>query len=299
MRVMQEAEQRRPALRRLGDQLGAWYTPLALAIAVRGLVGLSGDPVRFLAVVVVATPCPLLIAIPVAIIGAISTAARRGIVIKDPAALEQLTLCRTMILDKTGTLTYGRPRLTDEVYGPGFSRDTVLPLVAALRALQPSSAGRAHRQRRGPRRPGAAANVEWIREEAGAGLRGRVAGLNVLVTSRARARRRPTCRRPPASGLECVVLVDDRFAACLRFNDVPRSESRRFIDHLSPRHGVTRVMIVSGDRETEVRRLADGRGDRRGSRRDVAGGEAGDRPSRDARERRRSSSATASTTPRR
>ena len=115
MHVMEEAEQRRPVLRRIGDQLGAAYTPLALLLA-GGAWWWSGDPVRFLSVVVIATPCPLLIAIPVAIIGAVSTAARRGVIIKDPAALEQLTLCKTMILDKTGTLTYGRPALSDELY---------------------------------------------------------------------------------------------------------------------------------------------------------------------------------------
>src|SRR5207342_1581582 len=131
MTVMQEAEQRRPNLRRIGDQLGAWYTPLALAVA--GLAWwYSGNPIRFLSVVVIATPCPLLIAIPVAIIGAISTAARRGIIVKDPAALEQLTLCRTMILDKTGTLTYGRPALADEIYAAGFERATLLPVLGAL-----------------------------------------------------------------------------------------------------------------------------------------------------------------------
>ena len=253
MRVMQAAEQRRPALRRLGDQLGAWYTPLALTIAA-ATWSLTGDPRRFLSVVVVATPCPLLIAIPVAIIGAISTAARRGIVIKDPAALEQLTLCRTMILDKTGTLTYGRPELTGEVYGPEFSRATVLPLLAALErySRHPLAAPIVNAAARDglPLPP-----IEWVREEAGAGLRGRVGGVNLLVTSRARA---AGADLPPApeSGLECIVFIDDRLAACLRFDDVPRSESRRFIDHLSPRHGVTRVMIVSGDREAEVRRLA-------------------------------------------
>src|SRR5579859_1198864 len=130
-RVMREAEQRRPALRRIGDQLGALYTPLALLVAV-GAWWATGNPIRFLSVVVVATPCPLLIAIPVAIIGAISRAARRGVIVRDPAALEQLTLCRTMILDKTGTLTHGRPELTRELYAPGFCRDTLLPQLAAM-----------------------------------------------------------------------------------------------------------------------------------------------------------------------
>ena len=73
----------------------------------------SGEPTRFLAVLVVATPCPLLIAIPVAIIGAVSLAAKRGIVIRDPAILERLDTCRTAIFDKTGTLTYGEPTLTE------------------------------------------------------------------------------------------------------------------------------------------------------------------------------------------
>src|SRR5579883_1219676 len=111
MKVMQETEQQRPQLRRLGDQLGAWYTPLALGIAA-GAALLSGNSERFLSVVVIATPCPLLLAIPTAIIGAISLAARRAIIIKNPAVLEQIENCQTLIFDKTGTLTYGRPVVT-------------------------------------------------------------------------------------------------------------------------------------------------------------------------------------------
>ena len=93
VRLLQEAEANRPRLRRLGDKLGAWYTPLAVVIALSARVH-SGDPLRFLAVTVIATPCPLLIAIPVAILGAISLAAKRGIIIKNPAALEQIDDCR-------------------------------------------------------------------------------------------------------------------------------------------------------------------------------------------------------------
>ena len=254
MKVMQQAEQRRPNLRRIGDRLGAWYTPIALAIA--GLAWWhAGDPIRFLSVVVIATPCPLLIAIPVAIIGAISTAARGGIIVKDPAALEQLTLCRTMILDKTGTLTYGRPALADENYAAGFDRQTVLPMIAAL-----------ERHSRHPLAPAivqaaAAAgyplpDVEWIREEAGTGLHGKVGRSRVLITSHAKATERFSIPTSEPTGLECVVVVDDRYAATYRFRDVPREDSRGFITHLGPTHGFTRVLLVSGDRESEVRRLA-------------------------------------------
>ena len=108
MQVMQETQQRRPRLRRLGDMLGAWYTPLAIALALVAWI-VSGESHRFLAVLVIATPCPLLLAIPVAVIGAISLSARRSIIIKNPAVLEQIGQCTTLIFDKTGTLTYGRP----------------------------------------------------------------------------------------------------------------------------------------------------------------------------------------------
>ena len=128
---MEETQQRRPQLRRLGDILGAWYTPLAVGIAVLSWV-LSGHVERFLAVLVIATPCPLLIAIPVAVIGAISLSARRGIIIKNPAVLEQLDTCRTFIFDKTGTLTYGKPTLTRIVCAPGFLENDVLAASASL-----------------------------------------------------------------------------------------------------------------------------------------------------------------------
>src|SRR4029079_12590304 len=105
----------------------AFYTPVAIIIAVIAWV-VAGDPVRFLAVLVVATPCPLLIAIPVTIMGAISLAARRGIIIKDPAALEQIGQCQTAIFDKTGTLTYGRPQLVDITSENGFDPSQVLTL---------------------------------------------------------------------------------------------------------------------------------------------------------------------------
>jgi heavy metal translocating P-type ATPase len=255
MHVMRDAEQRRPALRRIGDELGAWYTPLAVAVALVTWYW-TGNPIRFLSVLVVATPCPLLIAIPVAIIGAVSTAARRGVIVKDPGALEQLTLCRTIILDKTGTLTYGRPSLSGELYAPSFSREAVLPLVAAMErysrhplavAIVRAASDAAY----------ALPEVKWIREEPGVGLRARVADVEVLITSRAHTADRFALPPPQPTGLECVVVVDDGWAAVLSFHDVPRADSRGFVDHLGPKHGFTRVLLVSGDRETEVRRLAD------------------------------------------
>lgn len=257
MGVMRDAEQRRPRLRRLGDELGAWYTPLALAIALAAWA-VSGEPMRFLAVLVIATPCPLLIGIPVAIIGAISLAAKRGIVIRDPAVLERIGRCRTIVLDKTGTLTYGEPTLTDVAAAAHATDLPVLQLAASLERYSKHPLGRAI-LRAAERARIPLLDASEIREEPGQGLEGVVREHRVRIVGRRQAELLDASASlpPPASGLECVVLVDGAAAATLRFHDAPREDSRSFIGHLGPRHGVERILIVSGDRASEVRYLAD------------------------------------------
>jgi heavy metal translocating P-type ATPase len=266
MDVLQESEERRPQLRRLADSLGGLYTPLAVAVAAAAWAA-SGNPTRFLAVLVVATPCPLLIAIPVAIIGAVSLAARRGIVIRDPAILERLDTCRTAIFDKTGTLTYGQPRLTDTVLLGELPAADVLALAASLETYSKhplATAVVAAATERSVR----LLDVEELAEKPGQGLTGRVRHLNgvprvqaVAITSRQKIGAiDPTAagRLPPvAGGLECIVVVDGRAEGLLRFRDSPRDDGRTFVSHLAPAHGLSRVMLVSGDRESEVRWLAD------------------------------------------
>ncbi len=259
MEVMKESEQHRPRIRRLGDQLGAIYTPVAVAIAIVAWLS-SGEAIRFLAVLVVATPCPLLIAIPVAIIGSISLSARRGIIVKNPAVLEKLDTCRTVIFDKTGTLTYGKPNLTEQVLIDSSRRIEILQIVASLERYS--------------KHPLAAAiidaaksarlkmlEVASISERPGEGLRGIVAGHEVEVTSRKHlAQKLPDeLRHLPelSGGLECVILLDNKYAATYRFRDEPRTEGTSFIQHLRPKHKFGRVMLVSGDRESEVRYLAE------------------------------------------
>jgi heavy metal translocating P-type ATPase len=258
MRVMRETEQRRPRLRRLGDRLGALFTPVAVVLAL-GAWAASGDPVRFLAVLVVATPCPLLIAIPVAIIGTVSLAARRGIVIKDPAVLEVIDSCRVAIFDKTGTLTYGRPALVDLVTAEGFTRADVLRSVASLeRYSRHPLAGAVLGAAAAERIP--LLEASRVAEPPGKGLVGSVGGRAVRVTGRAKlAADRPDLASqlpPSAGGLECVVLVDETLAGTARFRDRPRSDGKPFVAHLGAKHGFTRVLLVSGDREQEVRYLA-------------------------------------------
>jgi P-type E1-E2 ATPase len=121
MKVLRDTEEKAPKLRRLADRLGASYTPIALAVALAPVI-VAGSPVRLLSVIGIATPRPLLIAIPVAINGAITLAARRSLIIRGPAVMEPIESVRTIPFDKTGTLTVGAPKLEDQMAAPVIGR---------------------------------------------------------------------------------------------------------------------------------------------------------------------------------
>ena len=259
MEVMKTAQENRPRIRRLGDQLGAYYTPLAVALALIAWA-YSGEAVRFLAVLVIATPCPLLIAIPVSIIGSISLAARRGIVVKDPSVLERLDTCRTIIFDKTGTLTYGLPHLTQQIAAPGFDPKDVLQLVASVEQYSKHPLARAilHAAQDANLRLIPAAKIS---EAPGRGLQGIVEGRSIRITSRAALIKElgtvETSLPPLTAGLSCEIALDGAYAATYVFHDAPRTESKSFVQHLGRKHGFRKLMLVSGDRESEVKYLAD------------------------------------------
>ena len=259
MEVMKQSEQQRPKMRRLADKLGAWYTPFAVMLGIAAWM-MSGDPVRFLAVMVVATPCPLLIAIPVAIIGSISLAAKRAIIVRDPVVLETLDTCSTVIFDKTGTLTYGEPALTEQLCAPGFKSASVLAAVAGVEIFSkhPLASAIVNRAK--------SEDVQWheasqVSEKPGEGLVATVDGQEVRVTSRKQLlKRNPGAIEllpPPSAGLECVIEIGGEYAATYRFRDAPRGDSAGFVTHLRPNHRIDRTMIVSGDRASEVSYLAD------------------------------------------
>ncbi|MBL8238133.1 MAG: cadmium-translocating P-type ATPase [Bryobacterales bacterium] len=253
MRVVQETEENQPAMRRLAERLGAWYTPLALSLAVLAWIA-SGDSTRFLAVLVVATPCPLLIGIPVAVIGAISLAAKNGILIRKAASLETIDQCRVFVFDKTGTLTYGAPSVSDVLCGAGFTRERVLGVVASLERYSRHPLAAALVRAGEGLRP---VDVSEVHELPGQGLVAVAEGLSVEVTGRKRAESMALEIPPEEAGLECVVLIDGKFAALIRFRDKPRHDAPDFVRHLGTRHGGARVVLLSGDRESEVRYLAE------------------------------------------
>ena len=257
MEVMRDTEQRKPQMRRLGDQLGAVYTPVAVVLAIVAWM-ISGDPTRFLAVLVVATPCPLLIGIPVAIIGSISLCAKRGIIVKDPGALEVINSCKTIIFDKTGTLTYGTPVVTNILTAPGINESTLLSQIVSLERYSKHPLSNAI-VNLGEDREVSLSEPSEVSEKPGEGLRGLIAGTEVLVTGRKALKGIDpdgvSLLPEQTAGLECVVVINGKYAATIQFRDEPRKDGRLFIEHLSHKHGYERIMLVSGDRQSEAEYL--------------------------------------------
>ena len=249
--VLHASEENRPRIRRLADRLGSWYTPVAVGFALLSWM-VSHQPERFLAVLVIATPCPLLLAIPVAVIGAISVCARHGIVIKDPSILEKADRCRTLIVDKTGTLTYGRPWLTNILEMGVWPRRRLLEFAASLERYSKHPLSSAILQAAADQKI-ELLNAENVSESPGHGLSGVLDGCQVLLTGRGKlAPELAVHLSAIAPGLECVLLIDGSLAGVMRFHDEPRQESKSFLSHLRSLHGIKNIVLLSGDRPAEV-----------------------------------------------
>lgn len=257
--LVRSAQASKAPIQRLADRYAVWFTPLTLAVC-GAAYAVSLDPVRVLAVLVVATPCPLILATPVAIIGGLNRAARRQIVIRNGGALEQLGGIRTAMFDKTGTLTFGRPALATATPAPPF---TEASLLAAAAAVEQGSGHLLARSvvtaavERGVTIPGASE----VREAPGQGIQGIVAGKRVVVGARAYVRAHAAgaiealdalVGRAPA--LRAYVAVDGEAAGCLEFADAVRPEAGALVRNLRAR-GFRRLALVSGDRRENVEAL--------------------------------------------
>ena len=253
VRLIEEAEKQKAPFVRLADRYALVFVPVTLVIAAAAWA-LTGDPVRALAVLVVATPCPLILAVPIAIVAGISRAARRGIIVKGGGALETLARGSVLLFDKTGTLTSGIPEVADvEVFG-GIDPEELLRLAASLDQVSPHVLGaaivRAARQR------GLALSFPVdVSEEPGSGIEGTVDGRRVSVgksswVSGGRglpARARDIRRRSAMEGSSAVfVAIDGEVTGGLILDDPIRPDTPRVIRTLR-RAGIKRVVMVTGD----------------------------------------------------
>jgi heavy metal translocating P-type ATPase len=265
IRLVAQAQASASRAQALADRAAALLFYVALAAGAITLVGwwLLGDPegalVRTVTVLVIACPHALGLAIPLVIAISTSLGAQNGLLIKDRLALERARTLDTVIFDKTGTLTYGKPVLTEVALAGTLERGETLFLAASIEqySKHPLAAAVVAAAREEGIVPGV---PDEIAEPPGLGLTGRIGERRVELTGRkAIGARNPELAAllpPSATGLEAVMLVDGAAVAVLRFRDEPREDSRSLVQHLAPRHGVKRVMLVSGDRVAEVRDLA-------------------------------------------
>ena len=253
VRLVEEAEKQKAPFVRLADRYALFFIPLTLVIA--GLAwGLSGDPVRALAVLVVATPCPMILAAPIAIVAGISRAAKRGIIVKGGGALETLARGTVLLFDKTGTLTTGTPEVADAEVFADVGPPELLRLAASLDQVSPHVlAGAIVRAARD--HDLTLTFPEDVHEEHGAGIQGRVDGHTVALGKTAwvtrgaelPSRARDVRRRSALEGSSCVfVAIDGRVAGALILDDPIRPDTPRVIRTLR-RAGIRRVVMVTGD----------------------------------------------------
>jgi len=251
---VEEAGREKAPFVRLADRYALVFVPLTLAVAGAAWLA-TGDAVRALAVLVVATPCPLILAAPIAVISGISQAARRGVIVKGGGPLETLARARTLLFDKTGTLTAGAPRVAEVAAFGGRDTSDVLHLAASLDQVSAHVLANAlvREARRG--------HVELVfpvdvAEHQGQGIEGGVAGVHVRLGSRAwvageaplPAAGRELRRRSSLEGSSLVfVSADDELAGAVLLDDPIRPDTPRALRALR-RAGIRRIVMVTGDR---------------------------------------------------
>jgi heavy metal translocating P-type ATPase len=255
VRLVEQAEKARAPFVRLADRYAVLFLPLTIVVAA-GAWLLSGDPVRALAVVVVATPCPLILAAPIALVCGVSRAARRGVIIKGAAVIEGLGQARTVLFDKTGTLTIGTPRVQEVVTSDGRPALDVLRIAASLDQLSPhvlaeALVSEAEEQQLALSRP------TKVREQPGQGIAGIVDGLDVAVGSRAWLRSLGYGEHELAldgagagAGLARVYVgAGGHVLGTVVVADEIRPDAQGLVEELR-RHGVRHVAMLSGDRRS-------------------------------------------------
>ena len=252
VRMVSEAETAQAPFVRMADRYAVWF--LVLTLAVAGAAWAVAGPTRAVAVLVVATPCPLILAPPIAFVSGLSRAARRGVVVKSGGVLEGLARCTTLLLDKTGTLTSGRAALDQIVLAGSMPGDEVLSLAASLDQVSPHVLAAAV--------VGAAVSrgctlvlPHDVDEVAGSGIRGWVDGHRVAVgkadwvgLSGSPPWAKEARRRARLDGsLTVFVAVDDTPVGVLIFDDPIRNDAARTVRSLR-RSGINRIVMVTGDR---------------------------------------------------
>ncbi|MCQ0989355.1 heavy metal translocating P-type ATPase [Jiella marina] len=255
VRLVEEAQAGKAPSTRLAARFALAFLAVTLVMAGAAWF-LSGDPTRALAVLVVATPCPLILAVPVAIIAGVSRTARQGVLVKGGGVLEALAGVKTVIFDKTGTVTDGRARLVDQIARPDLDPAEVLHLAASLDQTSPHVLAKALAEAARDRGLTLATPAE-VRETPGDGIEGVVDGRSIIVGGWRYVAGTLTgedefgqelagwSRRPGT--VSVVVALDGKLAGAFLFADEVRPEAGTVLRHLRG-GGVERIVLATGDR---------------------------------------------------
>lgn len=258
VRLVRSAAAAQSPFVRLSDRYSIPFTVIAYAIGVAVWV-ISGHAIRFLEVIIVATPCPLLLAAPIALISGMSRASRYGIIVKTGSALEKLAEAETFAFDKTGTLTLGRPRVESITTYGSYKKNDILALAASLEqgsnhALAYAVANEAEQKKL------RIAKAKHLRETAGHGLAARIKNQNILVGRlafmEAEGIELPPAFKPGAfKQTAAFVAVNGHLAGVITFVDELRPESEATLAALRSM-GVHRTIMVTGDNVSTAKQLA-------------------------------------------
>ncbi len=262
VRLVEEAQASKAPMSRLADRWSLGFLAVTVSIAFAAW-WFTGDPIRAVAVLVVATPCPLILAVPVALVAGLSRAAHFGVLIKGAGPLETMARIRTLILDKTGTLTDGRPQIVAIDSHDGMAEEDILRLAAALDQASKHPVAQAivaAAKERGFSLP----VPSDVAEIPGEGVVGYVEGRKIIVGGDAfvasRVGRRPGDHSAIAAGSVLVaVAVDGHMVGHLVMSDPLRDGAGQMLDGLR-REGIARILLATGDRADVAERVTEGLG---------------------------------------
>jgi heavy metal translocating P-type ATPase len=254
--LVREAQASKSPLQRLADRYAVWFTPATLLVCVVTFV-FTRSWTSVLSVLVVATPCPLILATPVALIGGINRAARQKIVMRHGAAVEMLSDATLAVFDKTGTLTVGRPAVSRITALPGFNERDVLRSAAAVEHGSSHLLGRVVVEE-AQKRYGILPNARQHREWPGQGLTGMLGDSEVVIGSRAFVARHAGTSLAAFDaavdgdvGLRAYVLICGKPAGIIEYADMLRPELKKFLSMLH-KLGLSRTVLLSGDRSANA-----------------------------------------------
>jgi heavy metal translocating P-type ATPase len=252
--LVRQAQEEKPPLQRLADRYAVWFTPLTLLMCVFGWL-ITREPSTILAVLVVATPCPLILAVPVAVISGINRAADYGIIIKGGAAIEHVGRARVVVFDKTGTLTHGTPAVADVVTFDGLAPDDLLRQAGSVEQLSSHLLARTIAET-AQARTGALPLPANFRERPGYGVAADLDGRQILVGS-PRFLTEELGSPPPAvpgAGIAAYIAIDRQPAGAILFSDRLRPGVAAMMDRLRAL-GVRRTVMLTGDRQDNAARI--------------------------------------------